>query len=422
MVEIVTDEHYGLVFSLFNNSEEDVRIISPFLSKKMADLLCESSKKGVNCSFITRFYLQDFLDGSNSLEGLQNMLDSGVKLYALVGLHTKLYLFGYNDAIVGSANFTEGGLIRNIELSVHLRDEEAIDDLHEYFEDLIIKIKNDKEGIITQEMLDEYKNKYKQQKEKKKKADGSTHVVATVRGATLDRKARDIREKIEIAQEEIENNKEERISDAVYIALGGKAEPVSHKSLNNIILKFSASSKHRADENKHIDMHPFIIEGKTIYTSNFSEAKKSSLKTIQEGDEIFLCVHSYDLNGNPCPMIVGKGIFRKFNSNNDARKHDWANKYEWLPEYPLYCVISEAKIINAPIKYGIPLREVTDALRYKTYMHTRNNSDKYTNERVARVHRQQAMLMLSPEAKEYIDGRLSELWKEYGCNIYKSEH
>ena len=55
-------------------------------------------------------------------------------------------------------------------------------------------------------------------------------------------------------------------------------------------------------------------------------------------------------------------------------------------------------------------------------MHTRNNSDKYTNERVARAHRQQAMLMLSPEAKEYIDGRLSELWKEYGCNIYKSEH
>ncbi len=214
---------------------------------------------------------------------------------------------------------------------------------------------------------------------------------------------------------------DERISDAVYVALGGKDEPASYKSLCNIIIKFSASSKDRANAEQPLDMHPFIIDGKTIYTSNFSVAKRNSAKTIEEGDETFLCSHSFDMNGKPSPMIVGKGFFRKFNPNNDARKKDIIEKYKWVSDYPLYCVISEAKIIDAPIKYGIPLKEVTETLGYKTYMHTRDNPDKYTKEKVAKAHGQQAMLKLSPEAKDYIDDRLKELWKKYGCRTYKSE-
>ena len=54
-------------------------------------------------------------------------------------------------------------------------------------------------------------------------------------------------------------------------------------------------------------------------------------------------------------------------------------------------------------------------------MHTRDNPDKYTKEKVAKAHGQQAMLKLSPEAKDYIDDRLKELWKKYGCRTYKSE-
>ena len=132
-------------------------------------------------------------------------------------------------------------------------------------------------------------------------------------------------------------------------------------------------------------------------------------------------MHSYDKNGKECPLIVGKGIFRKYSSNNDARKKDWIKQYEWLSDYPIYCVISEAKVIDAPVNCGIPLRELTDVLGYKTYMHTRNNPDKYPKERVAKAHGQQAMLALSPEAKEYLDVRLDELGKMYGWKKYESE-
>lgn len=270
-------------------------------------------------------------------------------------------------------------------------------------------------------MLDDYKERYKKQKEVKAKVDGSKNIVCIMRGAALDKSSRNLKGNINAAFDEIETNTKERLNDAIYIALGGKKEEASHKSLRNIILKFSALAKKRADGNEPMFMHAFIDNGKAIYISNFSEARKSSTKTVEEGDDTFFCVHLYDKNGKECPLIVGKGIFRKYSSNNDARKKDWIKQYEWLSDYPIYCVISEAKVIDAPVNCGIPLRELTDVLGYKTYMHTRNNPDKYPKERVAKAHGQQDMLALSPEAKEYLDERLDELGKKYGWKKYESE-
>ena len=419
MIELVTDEHYSLIKSLFEESTDSIRIISPFLSKKMADLLCDAARKGIDCSFITRFYLQDFLDGSNSLDGLEDMLDSGVKLYALIGLHTKLYLFDGGDAILGSANFTEGGLIRNIELSVHLYDESAISTLEEYFNDIVYKVKLAKDGIITKEMLNEFKARYESQKSAHSQLSGGIRLTTVMKGAALDRTARNLLENSSDAFNEIEQNKGERLLDPVYVALGGKKEAVSHKALRSIILKFSASAKKRADGNKPMQLQSVMDGSKSVYISNFSEARKSSAKNVEEGDETFFCVHSYDKNGNACPIIVGKGFFQKYNSNNDARLKDW--NYEWIDEYPIYCVVSEAKVIDAPINCGIPLKELTEALGYKTYTHTQKFPDKYPKEKVAKAHGQQAMLTLTLEAKEYLDKKLDALGEQYGWTIYKSE-
>ncbi len=181
MIEIVTDDHYELIQSLFENTDSEIIIISPFLSMKMAKILCNASKKGIKCSFVTSFYLQDFLDGSNSLDGLQDMLDSGVKLYSIIGLHTKLYLFDLDEGIVGSANFTEGGMVRNVELSIPLSDEPALDILQEYYDDIVVKVEKAEDGIISQEMLDDFKIRYKNKKSDKLKLDGSKSIMTTIK-------------------------------------------------------------------------------------------------------------------------------------------------------------------------------------------------------------------------------------------------
>ena len=211
------------------------------------------------------------------------------------------------------------------------------------------------------------------------------------------------------------------MTDPVYAATGGEQSDVSYKNLRNIILKFSASAKKRADGNKPMPMHAFNDNGQKIYISNFSSSKLKSAQAIEEDDETYFCVNSYDKNGNECPLIVGRGVFKAFSNKNDIRTKTWKNQFDWLLEYPFYCVIAKASIINAPINCGIPLHEVTRALGYKTYKHTLDNPEKYTKERVDKAHRQQAMLHLSTEAKEFIDSRLNALGEQFGWKTYESD-
>ena len=143
---------------------------------------------------------------------------------------------------------------------------------------------------------------------------------------------------------------------------------------------------------------------------------------VEDGDETFFCVHSYDEAGKPSPMIVGKGHLRAYKNNNDARLKNWFSQYDWLADYPLYCVINDAKIIKAPVKCGIPLREVIDALGCLTYENTRNKIDKYYKEEIYKAHRQQAVKRLTYEAKDYIDTILDELFGKYGATLYTSEN
>lgn len=56
---------------LFNRSARTIKIISLFLTDSMADRLCTTVQaKSVNCTFITRFYVDDMLNHVNSIEVL----------------------------------------------------------------------------------------------------------------------------------------------------------------------------------------------------------------------------------------------------------------------------------------------------------------------------------------------------------------
>lgn len=76
---------------------------------------------------------------------------AGIDVYALKGLHSKLYLFDDTYGVLGSANFTAGGFKSNIELSLLLNNDDGIlKELHSYFDDLLNKIKQSKEGQSNQ--------------------------------------------------------------------------------------------------------------------------------------------------------------------------------------------------------------------------------------------------------------------------------
>ena len=418
MIEVITDGHYKTIESLFDNAKSRIRIISPFLTPRMADLWCDRAG-GLDSAFITRFYMQDFLDGSNSIGALRKMVESGINVYALLKLHTKLYLFDDADAIVGSTNFTTGGLISNVEMSLRLQDEDVIFDLHDYFEELEGKILECEDGIVTLDMLDEAESRYLKLKDKVK-TEGSSYNVY-VKGAAIDKESQKLKGNPDAIKKELEDHSGERKTDIVYSSMGGNTHDVSYTVANNIILKFFGTSKNRNDGMQPMDLEYVEDEGKKIYLSNFAVARKRKAESVVDNDVMFVCVHSYNAEGKPSPMIVGKGHLRRFRPSNDARKKPWLSRFDWLKEWPYYCVVDEARIIDAPIRQGIPLRELTDAMGYKTYTHTKDNPEHYTAEKVAHSHLQSTMLFLTGTAEEYLDMRLNELGKEYGWISYKSD-
>lgn len=154
IIEVLTDNHYEKILDAFETTKEQIKIISPFLSLGMAKKLCDIvNNHNVKCTFITRFYLEDMFAKANSIDAIEMMMKSGIQVYALKGLHTKLYLFDENTGIVGSANFTSGGFTSNFELSLMAVEETALlSDLHTYYDDMLQKLNKSDEGKISTEV------------------------------------------------------------------------------------------------------------------------------------------------------------------------------------------------------------------------------------------------------------------------------
>lgn len=94
----------------------------------MARLLSENMNNdpALCVTLITRFYREDFVNGVSRIEALEMLNDAGANIYAMQDLHSKLYLFDMETALLGSANFTSGGFKLNHELSLYVENENEV--------------------------------------------------------------------------------------------------------------------------------------------------------------------------------------------------------------------------------------------------------------------------------------------------------
>ena len=61
---------------VLNLVEDEIKIISPFIGKRTAEMLSEKliCKNEIKCKIITRFYREDFIQGVSNLGGLESLL------------------------------------------------------------------------------------------------------------------------------------------------------------------------------------------------------------------------------------------------------------------------------------------------------------------------------------------------------------
>lgn len=145
-------------FYHFGNDPCEVFLVSPFFShdeiiKFLVDRKC-------NVRLIVRL---GPATNPKALKAVSNLPGVKIRFFTSRLFHTKLYIFGQKAAVVGSANLTDSGLLRNREVSVVINpDDKRFDALIRLF-----NLYWDDAEVLTQHRLNLYENIYLTQNQKK---------------------------------------------------------------------------------------------------------------------------------------------------------------------------------------------------------------------------------------------------------------
>ena len=399
MIELITEELKERIERCFSEAETSIQIVSPFLSRKTAELLCSVCKSNpkIECALITRIYMKDLLDGSNSLDALSMLIDSGVDVYALQALHAKLYIFDDSEVIIGSANFTWSGMNKNCELSV-LTDEPNILENASLFYDEMINYCNDNNGRVTKELLQTISSDYASAYKERQKDFG--YISLLMYGA----ERRTGKLSLKKDNWKFDDIKTEDQDPVFEIMSGSSVKKTDFK--HNIWAKFEGRADHRQAGNELPTVTKVDLDGEMKYILNFRNRPKS----ILDGDQLYIVSLTTDDSGKPTTRIVGRGKAKAYQNKNRVHS-EWIKEHEWMSYYCFFCEITDIELLNMKRMDCIPLDQVYDALGKNTYTST---IDKEEVKNMSLCQCRRAYLQMTLDAKEYIDNEIDRLASIYG--------
>jgi len=284
-IELIQDGHKNEIRSLFCQSEARIRIVSPFIGRRTSEGLAKLiQEKQLTCQVITRFCREDFIQGASSLEGLKALVNAGVTIYSLNGLHTKLYIFDSLATIITSANFTQGGLITNFELGIKaIEEDDLINQCVSYFNELWEKISvfnklHSNKGLVTLSQIN--------------------RELTFVRDAANYRKPGMINRNIETAGADL---RIARSRDSIEDIFDSSEAHTDFRLLEAGWIKFEADANHRHDPQKgFFEDRSQFLRNKTFFPRNRRP------RGIKAGQKIYLALISYDNTGYEAQMIMGR--------------------------------------------------------------------------------------------------------------------
>lgn len=385
-VNLITNDLLDQFNELLDMTESKLNIISPFIGMQTASRLADwlIQKPNVKCNVITRFYREEFIENVSSVFGLEKLLHAGAKIYALIDLHSKLYVFDSHSAIIGSANFTHGGFVSNHEIAVLLGDEpEIASKCIEYFDDLLSRIEMAGGGLVTQEWIDEEKEAIRKTAPNRKDK-SVTYSNEAKKGVKLPKIS-----KLDSFEDFIINSPEVNLAQ------------------EGAWLKFEGTGEDRIPN----DMNYQQMKGvrKRDLNQTFFPTRPSGIK---KDDMLFLTIVSYDENNQPTPMIIGYAWTDGYKHNNVAVSSE-IKETPWKERFPYYVEFVDGKAIKAPIKNGIRLIDLYASLGKATYpslQHKANVSLKTLHS----MHFRRSHIRITNEAKDYLIKELDKLFAKYG--------
>jgi HKD family nuclease len=363
-MKLITSDTKSEILELLENLDTSFYLICPFIGIKTAIMLANIlANKQINVIIITRFSSHDFYCGVSSLEGLRMLLNAGCEIKAVKALHTKLYVFDNKAFILGSSNFTNGGLISNIELNILIdNDIDMVAQGTAYFEEINSLIEKEyfiDDMMILEEINFQYKIKDKQNLS-----------VFDDFGAELGPK------------KQFSN-----IEDIFY------RPPLTQKWLpQNIWIKFEGYSDQRRTKN---DLPLNIkLNEKKYYRTRFPKKPTG----FRNGDMVFLARSSWDNNDEKTPVIYGFGMAQEFNELNVIPKLEQkidGNFERW----PYFIYIENFRYVTS-LQEGVSLLDMLRVVGFNSYPKSSQRKDSFLDLR--KIHKQKDKLRITQAAADFL--------------------
>ncbi len=122
--------------NLVKDAQKSIKITSPFVKENICREVFDIKDKQTTFELITSFKLANVFSGSIDLSGIEYVLDNNGIVKNYPRLHSKLYLFDENKAVITSGNLTNGGLLTNFEYGILIDNEELIANISNDFNNL----------------------------------------------------------------------------------------------------------------------------------------------------------------------------------------------------------------------------------------------------------------------------------------------
>ncbi len=372
MIKLITSNTKDDILNLLENTNSSFYLICPFIgintSKILANII---TRKKFEAIIITRFSRNDFYVNASSIEGLKILKEAGCELKAVKNLHTKLYIFDNNAIILGSSNFTDGGLISNIELNIFIKDEKNIINRGiTYFNEININI--DEEYFITKEMIYEEIS--------------FLNSLGEIEKPKFPKSA-------DFGKEMNPKKKFDKIEELL-------SPKQSIKTLNTTAwIKFEGYSDSRRTKN-NIPLN-IVLDKENCYRTHFP-TKPTGFKN---GDLVFIARNSWDKNGEKTPMIFGFGITRKFNSKNVMSQEEQDHN-ENFKRWPYFIYVENFRFVNTLLE-GVSLLDMLREVGYYSYPASIKRESSF--EELKKIHGQKDKLRITEEAKDYLLMHLNDI-------------
>jgi hypothetical protein len=353
------------------NAPDNIWIVSPFVKLSTVSRLL-GEMQPTKLRVVTRFNLEDMNCGVSDLEALALLVARGAEVRGIKGLHSKLYVFGEERAVVTSANFTEAAMFRNREFGFVSTEDLIVRGCAEYCDRLWA---TGRANLTTSELrewralLQDARRRglsviasglpdFGQAAESGQPGNGDGGEVLGIEGAA-----------------------------ASYVKFFGSAENRAHRSLT-ILDEIERSGSHWACTYPKRPRQP------------------------RDGDVMFMgrMVKSPDDYA-----IYGEAIARAHVDDDDVASVSDIERRPWKTDWPYYIRIHHPRFLNGTLENGVSLNSLMDALGAESFESTRRNAlAGRGNVEPRRALRQQAAVRLSARAYNWLRGELDRKYAVHG--------